>query len=148
MEDAATAKKSGIPAKPFVKEDLQQTSQPATTALINSNSTGVNPDTKPAPKEITGELKRKSEIVKQMKSSYFVLNAQGLTIYKKKGDKKPDKFYTLVDLLNVKDADSRVTEKEFSFNLVTRKKTVLLVASNEEEKQRWIAGFKQAIKEW
>jgi len=161
-EDADTAKKTGIPATPFVKPDQQQIEQPNTQQPANTNGTPQQPTTapnanpfasldtptKPPPKEISGLLKRKTDYFKQLKARYFVLNTTGLTYYKQKGDEHIYKSIPLIDLLNVKDADVRVTKHEFSFNLVTKKKTILLIANNEEDKKMWIAGFRQAIKEW
>jgi len=159
IEDAKAAKQQGelerqmgstpqvVQNSPQVAQNSPQTMQPTTIQATNNATPSPNQNT-PSEKEMSGVLKRKTDYLRQMKSRFFLLNTQGLTYWKQKGDPKPLKQIALVDILNVKDGDTRVTHHDFSFYLVTKKKTVLLCAANEEEKQKWITSFRQAIKEW
>ena len=97
-----------------------------------------------------GFLCKKGGLIKSWSRRYFVLNRQCLCYFKRAlsgmedADLQPMGRVFLSDVVNI-ETDSVEKKKAFVFALHTRKRGVLLQASNEDDKDKWIAAIRHAL---
>lgn len=96
-----------------------------------------------------GFLCKKGGVIKSWSRRYFILNYQCLCYFKRAlneadTDLQPMGRVFLSDIVNI-ETDGVEKKKAFVFALHTKKRAVLLQASNHEDKEKWIEAVKQAL---
>lgn len=97
-----------------------------------------------------GFLCKKGGVIKSWSRRYFVLNRQSLCYFKRElnaaegTDLQPMGRVFLSDVVNI-ETDGVEKKKSFVFALHTKKRAVLLQASNSEDKEKWISAVRQAM---
>lgn len=99
-----------------------------------------------------GFLCKKGGVIKSWSRRYFVLNRQSLCYFKRELSMsaaegtglQPMGRVFLSDVVNI-ETDGVEKKKLFVFALHTKKRAVLLQASNSEDKDKWISAVRQAM---
>lgn len=97
-----------------------------------------------------GFLCKKGGVIKSWSRRYFVLNHQSLCYFKRELNAAEDTGLQpmgrvfLSDVVHI-ETDSVEKKKLFVFALHTKKRAVLLQASNNEDKEKWISAVRQAM---
>ena len=97
-----------------------------------------------------GFLCKKGGVIKSWSRRYFILNRQCLCYFKRElsltedADLQPMGRVFLSDVVNI-ETDGVEKKKSFVFALHTKKRAVLLQASNDEDKEKWISAIRQAL---
>lgn len=96
-----------------------------------------------------GFLCKKGGVIKSWSRRYFVLNRQCLCYFKRElnaaeVDLQPMGRVFLSDVVKI-ETDGVEKKRAFVFALHTKKRAVLLQASNNEDKEKWIGAIRQAL---
>lgn len=97
-----------------------------------------------------GFLCKKGGVIKSWSRRYFVLNHQCLCYFKREvngvedAGLQPMGRVFLSDVVNI-ETESVEKKKAFVFALHTKKRGMLLQASNKEDRQKWVEAVKHAL---
>ena len=97
-----------------------------------------------------GYLCKKGGVIKSWSRRYFVLNHQCLCYFKRALNGAEDaglQPLCRIFLSDIVDIETEGVEKKkaFVFSLNTKKRGVLLQASNEEDREKWVGAVRQAL---
>ena len=95
-----------------------------------------------------GFLCKKGGVIKSWSRRYFILNRQSLCYFRREQSTserlEPMGRIFLSDVVNIQ-AEGVEKKKSFVFALHTKKRAVLLQASNTEDRDRWVEAVQQAL---
>ncbi|KAJ3102367.1 hypothetical protein HDU96_009652 [Phlyctochytrium bullatum] len=91
-------------------------------------------------------FKQGTKYKQSWKKRWFVLRNGKLTCYKNNGEYVVKRMVQLRNVLDIHEIDSQASKHQFCFKVVLSKRTMVLSASSEEERHRWVTSMKSLHK--